>query len=495
MRVTSLLTHVAAGLLLVTAVPAWGAGPPGRSGPSKLRLESHDLSAVAAQLPVGGKLDLTGVRKAGSAEAATLELERLEVFASDATITVHGLTGEQVLPAPATRYFRGKVAGDPGSRVFLAVPAAGDGIQGVITGRGTAWVVGPSDFRGKAGAPGLMMSPVAGLTSLKNDFTCGSDLLPPPTGDFLTSSPVPSAAPNPLPPMQSATAGVASFTARIAVETDFEFFQNFNDVTEATNYVAGLIGFASTVYELEISTSLVVQSLSLWTTSSDPWTQTSTLCSLFEFGRHWNNNNAGVSRTIAHFLSGKATGGGVAWIGVLCNGAFNVNASCPGLPASANYGGDYGYTGNIFGSFDPSSPNLVWDIYAVAHEIGHNFNSPHTHCYGGIGGNANPIDGCANGECGSTGCHCGGNALPGALGTGSGTIMSYCHLLSGGFSNLSLTFGTGHPFGVAPERVPSRMSSHVTSRASSNPSCLALVSPALLSDGFEAGNTSAWTTN
>jgi hypothetical protein len=490
MRLDSRMKTAALSLLIATAVPAWGADPP-RSLPSKLRLETHELAARAVQLPVGGKFDLLGVEKDGQTEPATLELERYEVFASDATVTVHGLTGDRVQPPPPVRYFRGKVAGDPTSRIFLAVPMNGGDVHGLITGRGGAWVVEPSLSRHKSGAPGVKMSTVQGLTSLKNDFSCGSDLLPPPEADFLVSSP----APHQVPPMQSATAGVVSFTARIAVETDFEFFQNFGSVTEATNYVAALIGFISTVYEDEISTSLVVSSLSLWTTSADPYTQTSTLCSLFEFGRHWNNNNGGVSRTIAHFLSGKGTGGGVAWLGVLCGGAFNVNASCPGLPSSANYGGAYGYTGNIFGSFNPASPNLVWDVYGVAHEIGHNFNSPHTHCYGGLGGNANPIDSCNTGECGNSGCACGSNTLPGPAGAGSGTIMSYCHLLSGGFSNLSFTFGAGHPFGVAPERVGSRMSSHVTTRASSNPSCLAFVSPALLNDGFEAGNTSAWTTN
>jgi hypothetical protein len=51
--------------------------------------------------------------------------------------------------------------------------------------------------------------------------------------------------------------------------------------------------------------------------------------------------------------------------------------------------------------------------------------------------------------------------------------MSYCHLLSGSYGNLALTFGgsvTGggsHPFGTEPERVPQRMYSHVLSRAAS----------------------------
>ena len=69
--------------------------------------------------------------------------------------------------------------------------------------------------------------------------------------------------------------------------------------------------------------------------------------------------------------------------------------------------------------------------------------------------------------------------------------MSYCHLLSGGFTNIAMTFGTNHSYGVLPGRVPSRMSSHVVSRATSNPSCLAYTA-GIFSDGFESGGATSW---
>ena len=71
------------------------------------------------------------------------------------------------------------------------------------------------------------------------------------------------------------------------------------------------------------------------------------------------------------------------------------------------------------------------------------------------------------------GCYSGTGSLPGPAGQGSGTIMSYCHLLSPGLGNIDLTFGQNHPYGVAPGRVPTRMSQHVNATASANPSCLA----------------------
>jgi hypothetical protein len=286
-------------------------------------------------------------------------------------------------------------------------------------------------------------------------------------------------------------AELALYTARVAVETDFEFYSRFNNVTNATNYVGNLFGYASTIYSSEINTALQVQSTSLWTTSGDPWGQTSTLCGLMEFGRYWNKNKTGVSRTIAHFLSGKSLGGGVAWVGVLCSGAFGTSANCPGVPTDAAWGGGYGFTANITGSFNIASPTVVWDIMAVAHEIGHNFNSPHSHCYNNLGGNPSPIDQCYSGEC-ANGCNCNAATLPGAAGTRGGTIMSYCHLLSPGMSNVSLNFGTNHAQGVLPGREAARMSAFVVSRALSNPSCLAAQANGIFSDGLELGNIISW---
>ena len=66
--------------------------------------------------------------------------------------------------------------------------------------------------------------------------------------------------------------------------------------------------------------------------------------------------------------------------------------------------------------------------------------------------------------------------------------MSYCHLLSGGLPNIALTFGTEHRYGIAANRVPTRMYSHVTGAAALNPTCLAYQagsSDIIFRDGFQ----------
>jgi hypothetical protein len=119
-----------------------------------------------------------------------------------------------------------------------------------------------------------------------------------------------------------------------------------------------------------------------------------------------------VARDLAHFISGRGLGGGVAYLPGLCNGT------------------PYGVSANLGGFFPtPLADNngQNWDIYVVAHEIGHNFGAPHTHNY------APPLDGC-------------GSSPQDCTAAGAGTIMSYCHICSGGVQNIQLRF---HPGNIA----------------------------------------------
>jgi hypothetical protein len=461
----------ASSILLAFALPA-SAAPP------VLSYDRPGLAAAAREVPLRGPLTLADVPLAAG-ERVTLELERFAVFAPDAVVEIHGDAGVTRLAPPDNAYFRGRVAGRPGSTALLSALESGE-VRGLVLDGPRIFQLGadPQDASRRTSREVDPEEPRA-------PFTCGTAELE--TDDLLAALRARSdaaAVRRPQPDVR------ASYTARMAIETDYEFYAKFaatTGVVGAINYVGDLLGYSSTFYDREIDTTLLVSYVSLWTTASDPWVQTSTHCGFYEFGNYWNLNRTGVSRTLAHFLSGKSTGGGVAWVGVLCRGPITATGvSCSGLNTSGSYGGAYAFSGSLQANFNLSSPSPVWDLFEVSHETGHNFASPHTHCYKNIGGNADPVDRCYNQQ---TGASCasaadGAQALPGVgsltggtAGAGNGTIMSYCHLLGGSYPNIALTFGQGHAYGIAPSRVVTVMHDHVVATASGNPSCLAFTPP------------------
>lgn len=445
----------------------------------------EDVLDAARALPRGGRMMIERLPLGTGGVRVAVGLERVEVFSDDARIVVHRAAGEDVVAPPPDTWLRGAVVGESDTLALLTVPADG-APRGLLTRRGRVFALrgdGPEAARGR----GRLVAAEGGPSD-EQPFDCRLDEIEVP-GRPLDDA----AEPLPFDPggdpfdedvpfvqgAQTALPAVAvTNTARVAIETDWELFQRFGSRAAVTDYVGDLFAYISALYAREIGTTLEVVHLSLWDSPSDPWSQTSPSCGMYEFGRYWNRNRTGVDRTLAHFLSGKSVNAGIAWLGVLCRDGFVIDhgGSCPTLtPQRDEYGGAYGFTGGISGSFDPGTPAVVWDVLGVAHEIGHNFDSPHTHCYGGLGGVAQPVDQCSSAECGQPGCFCGTPSLPCATaGAGCGTVMSYCHLLSGNVRNITFTFGLDHPWGNQPQRVPARMRAHVVNRALADPSCLAL---------------------
>ncbi len=465
----SLTTVLCLVLLLASSLPAAAAG-----GRAVREIASLDLEDAALQLPLAGTLRLEGLQLETKGTPATAELERFRVFAPDAQIVLHGADGDTYLPVPRNAYFRGQIVGDPGSRVVFSVLETG-GARGLITRGGRTWIMGNAKGA-KAASYALTVREIAPGELAGRSFSCDTDLLPPPPAQL------PLIAAGPVPGNKAVT---ASYTARVAYETDREYLDKFDgNTTSATNYIGDLTAHASTIYGTEVDTTWQVASVSLWS-SSDPWTQQNRRsCLLFEFSRYWNQRNPMPGtpvRTVAHLLNATDTNGGEAFFDGLCRHGWSLDSSdagCSLTPAIDDYGGSYGVSGGIRGDFDINDPQSVWDIVVLVHEVGHNFNSPHTHCYGNIGGSPDPIDPCSRADCGYSGCWCGAPSLPLGCpgeGQGCGTIMSYCPELPGGNANVALTLGApvgGHPYGVMPERVPNLQRVYVAAQAAAYPGCL-----------------------
>lgn len=462
--------------------------------------EHSALLAAARSTAVGGRLRVEAVPLGvgGKESVQSFELERFEVFTPKARIVVHTDAGEKLLPVPANVYLRGTLAGDPSSRVMVSVLETGE-IRGLVTAAGGYWLLGAE--AGESLLQARAIDTRRELEDTDGGFRCELDSAGPEAfradaEAFAAGRKAPRAA------GAKTVRGTFDHTAVIAIETDQEFLNLGaigGNTTTATNYIADLVAYASIIYTEEVQTSWSLGHVSLWTTT-DPYAQTGA-CGLLELGREWNLNNTGIDRTVAHFLSGKNTNSGIAWVGVLCRAPFSTSPANLGTTCNApvsgtgNYGGDYGFTAGVDANFNINSPSVVWDILAFTHEIGHNFNSPHTHCYQNLNGNSAEIDRCFGSQTG-TGCYMGSTSLPANCpgnGQSCGTIMSYCHLLSPGTSNTSLNLGLGHPYGVAPERVPNRMREHVEAIAAGNPSCLAPLNlDSIFADGFESGSTANW---
>lgn len=366
-------------------------------------------------------LDL--LRSAGARESVRLErfpfapgatgnllLERFEVSAPDATVRVRGPRGETSRPMPPVAHFSGRLEGEPDSRVYVGVPG-GFLVALLQTSAGLVYV-GP-----EGPAEGPVQHVVRRSDSAANSryapagWTCEIEELP------LAPTDAPAASDRRTPSGPSPMAASALKQAAISVETDEELLAKFGGNVDAmAGYVGTLFGAVSVIYERDVAVRLSLNTIQAWT-ATDPWVATTPRGQLDELGDWWHANRPRVlyPRTVVHFLSGKPVSGGVAFVDVLCQADF--------YRTGGHWGGGYGVT-QIYGNY----PASLWDAFGTAHELGHNFGSPHTHCFNP------PIDRCYSGE---AGCYSGSTVNPGPLG---GTIMSYCHALAGGYGNIDMRF-------------------------------------------------------
>lgn len=296
------------------------------------------------------------------------------------------------------------------------------------------------------------------------EISCGGAEVPP--GEPLVARIDPAL----LPPPTKAATGSPLFEAVVAIDTDNEFnFKKFaNSTASANTWIANLFVAMNVFYERDVDLRLVQGTTFLRldpdvppTFNDDPYANfacpgppfpAAGSTQLNEFGTYWAANHAGVNRVFAALLSGKScsnnSASGIAWVDGYCE--------------KQNTGGGYSINQVFITNF-----GSAFDARLVGHELGHNAGSPHTHCY------VPPIDTCYNQEA----CYGGPTACPLE---GNGTLMSYCHTgVCGAVQNRD----EFHP--VVQAFVGGFIAAHY-------PACVTDAAAVILSDGFESGNTSAW---
>jgi hypothetical protein len=354
------------------------------------------------QMRPHSKLRLTGFPLD---EQLTVDLELEQFSVTDAaTVFVEGTaSGDRPVPHPEVALFRGRVADSNDSEVVLGISPHGN--NGLIRIEGLQYFLAPARGRNRrANALDHTIAENADFASnvAAKEFKCYTRYEDDP--HVMVQSEVPAAE------------SYAWRTALPAVECDYEFFQVFGNRDAALAYVVQLMGTVSSFYERDMNIKWYLPYIRIWTTSSDPYPSNDIGVTLEDFIDYWNLHMTYVPRDLAHLLSGKPGWAGLGVYPSICytNSAYSVTFGMQGwFPRPVR---------------DLDGDN--WDLYSVAHETGHVFGSPHTHCYDP------PIDNCGLliDDCNDRPIL--GDCIP-------GTIMSYCgSTFCGGYANQLLSFHT-----------------------------------------------------
>ena len=217
--------------------------------------------------------------------------------------------------------------------------------------------------------------------------------------------------------IEQRSAGNPDNCVKMYVEVDHDIY-----VSKGSNTAAYITGVFSQVSQLYLNESINLQlgELLIWDTE-DPYVGPETNKFLTQFRDRLSGNFNG---DLAHLVGNKGSGG-IAYINTLCNSYYSVAYS----DINASYS---------------TVPTYSWTVEVLTHEIGHNLGSPHTHSCSWNGNNTQ-LDDCGNiylsnvnGSPGS--CYDPNNQIV----PESGTVMSYCHLVSG----IGIDFNKG--FGIQP---------------------------------------------
>ncbi|KAL7507478.1 hypothetical protein ACHAXN_004659 [Cyclotella atomus] len=205
-----------------------------------------------------------------------------------------------------------------------------------------------------------------------------------------------------------------NYQVDLFIEIDTKFIEQTGGGTvdaagitlNAYNYINALVTAANVIYESEIDTHLHVNTIKL-SNLYDSATGTKEALVIMK-GKYGGSNWHTQGVDLQHALLGRELGGGIAYIGTLCN---------------SDYG--FGLTSGIMGDFKSLDQRVVWDLKAFMHEMGHSFSSGHTHDTSYY---QPAIDTC-------------GTTCPSTAGVKWATLMSYCHACSGDYGNIMYTFG------------------------------------------------------
>ena len=379
-------------------------------GPGSIALTRQEIDSLIYPKP-GARLHFPSLDRYTANEQTGLEFTRINVFAPNAKIRVMSQEGIEFL-APDRRDFY--LASNTTTGIGIAVDPDTGEVRGFINRQGSKLEI-KGNIIGQ-----LQLSSIVEPQAASN--SCGTEL---------SGQPLDIQQKLVNPAFRSASAAEAgeliSYEAVVAIDTDNEWLDGFNDnTTTAMNWITDIFLAMNVFYERDVETRLLIGDVTLRTGSDDPYTVPSDrVAQLNEFGAYWKDNMGAVERQFAAMLSGRISSSygfsGIAWVDQFCEYGRSWGTQTPG---SFSY--------NAIG-YNRTAGNTA--IY-LGHEIGHNMGSPHTHCYNP------PVDSCYN--AGGSSCYTGTPECPNG-GSGRGTIMSYCHVNNSNGAGCGTSNSEFHP--------------------------------------------------
>jgi len=326
----------------------------------------------------------------------TVQLYRVNPFAEGFHVDTDKSKNESYTPGV---YYRGIIKGDYES--VASFNFFEDSLNAVISGHGYHNVV-----VGKlTNSPDYVVYSDAKM-NVANPFSCATEdkgVLPVPTTTNLDKN----------------VNSTRCATMYFEIDNDI-YVQNGSDVVATTNWMTSVFNNVQTLYSND-NITVALRSLYIWTTP-DPYEGigTSSIAYLYKFNEVRPVFDGDVGQLIG------IDDGGLGGLAVTINGICTSQNFC-----YSDVEFDYN-----------SVPTYSWTIEVITHEFGHLLGSPHTHACVWNGDNT-AIDNCATAGQGSSAegysCRTTPLTIP-----ASGTIMSYCHIVS----NVGIDFSNG--FGPQP---------------------------------------------
>ncbi len=352
--------------------------------------EGDGTNSFVFSLPVSGKTNLDIYVEQVPVKAGSFEL-----------VTSSGKRGAM----PDVRSYRGKVLGEAGSTVSLTSTAGT--LEGLIYGKDFSYTLGKVNGNNSGQTHVIYRS---GEYPEKRSFSCVVEEVIP--VDIVK---------NPVKPSGGRMAVNDCRKVEIYLEADYQLYLDWgSDISYITSRITSIFNNVAAIYANE-GVKLELSGLLVWDTP-DPYSGAgNTTTALGAFKTHWNDIGNAFNGDIAHLISARNLGGGQATLPIRNSPVQDVYDLGSVFDKPSGRSVAYGVSGNFNDTSTPL-PGYSYEVYILAHELGHNFGLPHTQSCIWEGG---AIDNCAPTENGP----CPAGPTP----PNGGTIMSYCANLANGF--------------------------------------------------------------